>query len=383
MTKLLLLPGRVLDRIMDTRFMKWLADRPLMATLFLVAVVVFWSFPSYDVALVLHEHDANWNAVFLQAQHPFTDHAGLYDPESHSAKIGVRFVPALLMRAVSADTIVRVLLLQFALLVLFYFLLLRVMGRFFHSNRSALLFALPFCFVISGHVYASDYRGIFDVLALDLLLLSVLWRRSPGVIFILLLAYFTDVRALLASTSIIMLNTYLADQYKSIGAIIRSSLSRANLYIFSSWILYFLLLEALYLSFGLHSTSVDWVHYFTQNIPRIGYGLYIGLEGFLILAIMVQVKLYQTRFCGYALLLSMNFLMMFLAAMSVVDINRSLSYLLVFQILLLVILVRSFSWRTVMAALGWTLLISLFYDDFFPLVAQVYRMAFITHTISS
>jgi hypothetical protein len=325
--------------------------------------------------------DESWNAIFLQAQEPFVDHSKLYDPESHMAKLGFRFVPALLIRSLGISTIAQALILQLGLLILFYVLLITFLRKDLSQKETALLFALPIALIISGHVYASDYRGIFDTLALVFLLSAALLRRSIWVLPILLLAYFTDERALLASTSLILLNSWSMGQSGSLKELVRSLIAPDNLYILGSWVAYVLIRIILANTFGLTVTSVDLTYYFKENLVRMPYAFYIGLEGMWLLVLALIYHLFRAGKHVFAVLVGVNILGFVLGSMTVIDINRSMSYALVHTLLVLLMVDRYLPEKLKMELLGWAIIISLLYGDFLPLPIQLYRMHFITGTL--
>lgn len=381
MHEALRIPGRLLEAFLRSRLGRWAVRGPWQAPVLLIGIVVLFSFPSYDVALVLHEMDDNWQGVFTQVDAPFTDHTAQYPGESHSGKLAYRFVPALLLRALGVRTMQGAMIVQFVLMMVFHALLYHVLLQLLRDPRQALATALPFCFVITGHVYASDYRGIFDTLALDFLLLAILLRRTAWVIPALLLAFFTDERALMASPAIVLLGIFLDDQDRSMGSMIRGLCSRTALLIVGAWALYFGLRFSLGAVFGLRTESVDLWHYFKQNIPRLGYGLYIGLEGLYILAGMAATFLFRERRFAFLIAFLGCALLLHFFALSVVDINRSLSYLAPWLVLLMVVVARSYSWTTVVQALGWSIAVSFVYTDFWPLPVQLFRMAYVTRSL--
>lgn len=355
-------------------------DHPLWSTLLLILVVTLFSFPSYDVALVLHEMDDNWNALFLQASEPFIDHTNRYDAGSHMAKLSFRFVPALLMRVLGVDTIAAAVVLQFALMALFHTLLLLVFRVYLRAPRNALLYALPICFVVSGHVYASDYRGIFDTLALVFLLGALLLRGRALMILFLLLAYFTDERSIIASSSIFLI-AFLEHNTSSFQSIVRVILGKEGQLILASWIAYWIIRVSLASYFGLTVTSVDVTYYLMDNLPRLPYTVFIGMEGLLVLLFAKVISTWHARQWFFTLLIFLNYLAFLVVAMSVVDINRSFAYALLLQIFLLLSLERVNAPNTKWPLLAWTILLSIPYGDFLPLPAQIYRMVFVTGTL--
>lgn len=381
MAQLIALPGRVLERWYTSPFVGWISARTWRAALLLATIAYCFAFPSYDVVLILNEMEEAWRAIFQQVSAPFTDHSALYDPESHSSKLGFRFVPALLLKALGIDTIVGALLVQAGFVVVFYGLLFNVFRQLITQPSAAFILSLPVCFVIAGHVHASDYRGIFDIVALCLLLAATLLRRTPWVIPAVILAGFTDERALMASPTLILLELYLSGRYLSMRETLRVASSRPVVLLIVSWCSYFVLRFSLGRIFGLETASVDLLHYFGANLQHIPYAVYIAGEGYYLLIGAVFMLLMQRKAHAFLTLFTGQFLLLLLFALCVVDINRSLSYLIVWLVLITVILYREKPLEVVLGVCGWCLLINLAYADFYPLPLQIFRMAFVTDSL--
>lgn len=378
--KILSFPERLLRIILNTPFFVAIASNPFLAALTLSFIVLFWSFPSYDIAFVTNEMDECWKGIFLQSREPFVDHTHLYEDGSHNEKLGFRFVPPLIFQLLHINSLIPALIFQFATVILFYYLLILVMNKFFQDRIKAFFFTLPICFVVAGHVYASDYRGIFDTLALDFLLMAILVRTKSIVVIPLLLAYYTDERAIIASSALFLINVLDKNSFEKTGAILKELTSFSNSCLIISWILYGIIRYMLSVTFGLTS-GTGGTNLFIHQIDKTFYTLYVGLEGFLIPFVLIIFLLLKKRIYTFTFLLVSSFLLVFYAAQSVVDIGRSMSYVLLILIIILILLDKLYSKETVYRIITWVIIISLLYDEYYPLLAQLYRMKFITHSI--
>ncbi|MEP7167975.1 MAG: hypothetical protein ABI855_01265 [Bacteroidota bacterium] len=378
--KILSFPETLLRRIMNSGFFATIVSNPISAMFTLVAIVVFFSFPSYDIVLATHEMDVNWTSVFLQAREPFVNHNYLYESGSHSEKLAFRFVPALMLHILHIQTKLPALIFQFFTLVLFYYLLILVFNKLFKDRNKAFIFALPICFVFPGHVYVSDYRGIFDTLALDFLLMALLFRDKVYVIIPLLLAYFSDERALIASPAIFLLNLLEKNSFESIKSMFKGIFFSSNVYFFISWIAYIIIRFWLGKAFGLNSGSGG-APLFFEHLNRTFYAVYVGLEGFIIPFVLIILFLLRNRIYSFTALLIISFLSVLCISLAVIDINRSMSYVILLIVLILALLDKLYSKETAFRIIAWVILINLVHDDSYPFLAQLYRMKFITHTI--
>jgi hypothetical protein len=350
------------------------------AALTLAAIVLFFNFPSYDITLLTSENDEHWNAIFLQAKEPFVNHNHLYQEGAHETKLSFRFVPAIILNILNIDNKLKGLVFQFFTLIIFYYLIILNFIKLFKNRVKAFIFSLPICFVISGHVYISDYRGIFDTLALDFLLISLYFRKSFIVIIPLLLAYFTDERSLIASPGIFIINIIQRDKFKEIKLIIYEYLYHANKYLFTSWALYLILRLFLIIKIGLVTDTVG-VTLFLEQINKTLYTIYVGLEGFVVPLTLILYSLLKLRIYAFTCLLMSYFLLICWVAQSVYDISRSMSYALIFIIILLVLTNKIYSKKFVNKLIFGITFINIISVFSYPLVAQLYRMKFITQSI--
>jgi hypothetical protein len=371
----LLLPEKILTLFIRSKFASIITANAYIASIALVLLVVLSSFPSYDVFLASPEKSEDWKAIFLQIKAPFIDHNHLYQHGSHAEKLAFRLIPALLLKATHVDTVFKAMLFQFASLILFYYSLTCLFIQLFQDKIKCFYYALPICFVIAGHVYCSDIAGFFDTLALSFLLIALRYRHHTLLLIPLLLAYFTDERALIVSPLILLINLFEKGAIKNTKAILHQTLSKPNLILVLSWVLYGIMRIGLAYAFTLH-TGTGGLTYFFEQGSKTGYTLYIGLEGFIIAFMMSVMYLLKKRYITFTLLVLSNFTLIFIVSQSVIDINRSMSYVLLLIILLIMMLDKFFTTNTVKTIIAWTILINLLYDDFYPLFAQVYRIYF-------
>lgn len=357
-----------------------IASNQFYAVALLITIVVFWHFPSYDVILVLKERSLGWDAIFLQSKEPFIDHSHLYHEGSHEAKLTFRFVPAIIMNILCLDNRLKVIIFQFLAMVLFYFLLLLILNQFLKDRIKALVFAMPICFVVAGHAYASNYIGYFETLALDFLLMAVLFRNKIYAIIPLLLAYFTDERALIASPAIFLTNVFEKNSFENIKSIFKGFLFFSNVSLFISWGLYFLIRFFLVAVFDL-KTITEGTNNFFDQISATFYTIYIGLECFVVPFILIIFRLLKKRIYSFTVLLILSFLLVFYVAQSVADIDRSMCYAILILLSILVLLDKLYSKETVYKIIALVTIVNMLYDGSYPLLAQLYRMKFITHSI--
>lgn len=370
------LPYKYLTAALDSNIGKRVMSGFIPVTITLIAIVVFYSFPSYDIALLTNEMESGWKAIFLQGEKPFVHIP--YGSGSHEEKLAFRFIPAVLLNIIGCKTILSGLIFQFFTLIVFYILLVLNFYSHFKDWRKTFVYCLPICFVISGHVYVSDYRGFFDTLALDFLLLSLLFRNYWFSIITLLLAFYTDERSIVASPAIAIIalvnSNYLDKKVLNIVKL------KPIQILVISWLLYLVIRFILISQVGLQPAKGR-IDYFFEQIHLSFYTFYIGLEGFIIPLFIIGYHLIKNKKYTFLLLFFTSFFLVYFVAQSVFDINRSMSYLILFLISLLLLVEKLKPQETAYRIISWVIVISILYDDFYPLVLQIIRMKFITHTI--
>lgn len=380
MTRYLELFSSLIEKGLRSFFFIALTKHPIIIVLTLISIVIFWSFPSYDVAILLGEMEGNWNSIFLQVQEPFTNHNHLYHYGSHSEKLAFRFVPALMMKALGIKTLIPALIFQFFTLIFFYIALTLSFIKIFRDKAKVLLYSIPICLVVSGHVYCSDYRGIFDTLALTFLITSLLFKDKPYVILFLLLAYFTDERAIIASPALILIALLESNKYHNLKSMLTVAFKSTNKFVLISWIFYLGIRYGLSYQYGLE-TRIGTKFIFFDQINHTLYTFYIGLEGFIIPLIFILVYLIKKQAYTFSLLIVASYAIICIVAQSVHDISRSMSYTILFIIFTLVTFDNLISKKKVYPIILIVIIICAVYDDYYPLLAQVYRMIYITQTL--
>jgi hypothetical protein len=300
---------------------------PVMAVL----VSLFSAFPSYDIANK-PEMSENWVAILNQVQDPFK--ANQYFEGSHAANLSFRLTPVLLARILRVETINGFLILQFASFLLFMVVVAKAFQRITADFVVQALLTFGLSLTFAGNVLCSDYRGMFDVLSFLFLTVAITFNNSMIIYGSLLLAFFTDERALIASGLVYVF--FIVERSPAISAIHVKSFFLFHqaklLAITGSWITYLVLRLILSNYFGLSTNSAGMINYlFSETINQINIfplALWTGLEGFWLMIILSLVIIFQHNnrllFFAYSLCLAaVSFV-----AIWVFDITRSMAYLL-------------------------------------------------------
>lgn len=66
--KIISYPGFLLHKLTETSLFLTVVSNPIFASISLASIVVFFSFPSYDIAFMTHDMDHNWAAFFCKSK---------------------------------------------------------------------------------------------------------------------------------------------------------------------------------------------------------------------------------------------------------------------------------------------------------------------------
>lgn len=159
-----------------------------------------------------------WHRVNGQIDHPFvTDTTN--DPESHEARLTFRLVPPLIGALLPTENLLYRMLWLFVVQnicgFLFFYLLIAFAER--TVDNRVFSFLLPWCFVplYVGKTFFNDAYFFFDGLAYFFLFLAVYSRRPVFVFAGLLLAFFTDERAIIGSGFVLLYHVLQARREKA------------------------------------------------------------------------------------------------------------------------------------------------------------------------
>ena len=157
---------------------------------------------------------------------------------------------------------------------------------------------------------------------------------------------------------------------KNLIVLIKSSFLIVTLEV---WIFYFILRLWLTIAYGL-TTDVGGINLFFEQINKIFYTVYIGLEGFIIPYGLITFLLLKRKIYVFNLMITSYFFLIVYVAQSVYDISRSMSYILLFVVILIMLIDKYYPKFIVEKIIGWVAVINIFSLFTYPLFAQLYRV---------
>jgi len=281
---------------------------------------LFFTFPALDS---YEKFNKQWEHIENQSKNPFVMND--YESGSHASKLPFRLTPALSIRMLNLGKPGSIFL-QYLSLFLFLIVLVFKGGKVIQDDVSLVFVVLAFSFSFVCSVIVSDSRGIFDGLAYFLILLTLLSTSFFSVMIFQFLASFTDERALIAS-SLVIIFFQLRKVNPTNVSIVKFLKPTIQTYgIIVSWVLYFAIRFYLHYAHGLE-TGTGRVLLIKEHFPILYIGLWTGLEGLWV--IIGAAIIYLVHYKKYFILSSIIFCSSILVfvAIGVIDTTRSMAYL--------------------------------------------------------
>jgi hypothetical protein len=297
----------------------------LIAPMITVFVILFLTAPSY-YALTKDfkpcSDCVNFQDEINRADHLFKPNQ--YREVSHMANTQLRITVPLIAKLIGTRSKIVIFIIQEILGVAFLIITCLLSYRLTKDKVTAAIMTLSIGFVYAGKAAFVDIEGMLDSFAYFFLILALFTRFKPLILVSLLSAYFTDERALLAS-SLVAIFYFLEFHELNKGRINFYSFIKARVfYILLSWMVYFLIRFILFKLYGLHSPSSGVV---VPDIHQLGYIFWDGLQGFWLLVVFGVVYLMIERHYFIILLLTISFLVMVISTSMVYDFTRSIAYI--------------------------------------------------------
>lgn len=369
---------RMLDRW--TQRPRW----RLAATGVILLAALFVAFPSIDAV-----GGERWDSMQLVGQEPFIDHG--FAPDSHASKNVFRITVPILGEALGLSP-AGYMVLHALFGVLLIFTLLVALERVTSDRVTAFLLALASCMTYAGVVSFIETRAMFDGVALALLLVAFAWPRVPVIVTMVFLAGWTDERTLFASGFLIAMFWFQRVAQEPIaGAELApeegSDRRTAQIIAVLAGVLaYGLSRIAVVIAFDLpqHTGGVGPAILFDQ-INNAAVGLWTGLEGLWVALSLAVVLMWRASFRLLALftVAVTGFISVF--AVSVVDITRSMGFLLPSVVLSAAVLAAMLGQPTLRRVAGICLALSVAWPVYYvggkntiwwmyPLPVQAFRL---------
>jgi hypothetical protein len=288
----------------------------LKLSLFVVFFTLFFAFPPYSSPI----DNSTWDAVFMQIKHPFqTIDAPAY---SHTSKLTFRLFPVLLGYVFGLSKNGFIVFLH-AIGFCIIYLSMIYFNKILKDKFKSLLLSFSLGCIYFGKVSFVEFRGIFDGIALLLLIIPLLYRNYVLTFCTILCASWTDERALIAS-SLIFISFLFEFFYSNIE---KKKIKYQLIAILISWITYFILRFFIANVFHLKtSTGGISLEILALNFEYFPLSFWGAFEGFWFLILFYLFTIWKTnKLLSIGMYLSIFLLI--IASYLVIDVTRSLAFL--------------------------------------------------------
>jgi len=306
----------------------------LAITIIAVLVILFLTAPSY-FALTKGFKPCS-DCVDFQQEINRADHLfkpTKYPEYSHMANTQFRLTVPLIAKLIGTRSKIVIFCIQEIFGIIFLLITCLLSYRLTKDKIISAILTLSIGFIYAGKAAFVDIEGLTDSFAYFFLILALFTRFKPLILISLLLAYFTDERALLSS-SLIAIFYFL--EFLEIDKINFYSFIKARVfYMLLSWVLYFTIRFILFNLYGLNNPSTGIV---LPNLHNLAYIFWDGLQGFWLLVVFGTLyTIIEKRFFILSLLI-IAVLVIVISTSMVYDLTRSIAYIfpLIFVSLFLV-----------------------------------------------
>lgn len=332
------------DRLLSGRL--WL----LIATAIATATSLFGAFPTYDN---LPRYDRDWAAVQHNADHPF-DQKGLISTDrafNFTFRVTVPLLGGLLGLSRNGYLVVQGLF-GVALLAATAHLVDRLTG----SRRLGALTAITVGLMWAGSCAFVELRANFDAVAISLLVLAMASRRWPVVLLCTFLATWTDERALPAAAFVLLFHHVV--ESRDLNPV-RALKDPRCLAVGGAVVLHVVTRYAASAAFDIVQPSNFNLHHAADQLGILPVGSWTALEGLWFFVAIGAVALVKARQRLVALAYLGTIAAVLIANITVVDVTRSMAYLLPAGLAGMAVVVRYCDPKVVRTTLYVALLVTL------------------------
>ena len=222
---------------------------------------------------------------------------------------------------------IKSIIIRFIVGILLFGLCGKIIFDYTKDRISAILFSITLALTNLGATSFCEHRGIFDGIAIFLVILSFYFKNHFFIIFTLILAFFTDERTLI-STGFLL--TYgMLNANKGLG-VIRRLFNNYNFSILTALMIYIFIRYQINFAYGLELSEVNQLKYgwkLLNQINNVPVAIWTGLEGFWIIILLNIILLYKNQNFFSGLIFISTIIFLIIMGNSVGDTSRSMLYL--------------------------------------------------------
>ena len=260
----------------------------LLYTMFYCSFVsLFFAFPSFDA---WDESSGRLSSFLLQCE-------GITEfwEENKISNINYRLTVPIFVGLVGGGHITSIVL-RYVIGILLFGLCGKIIYNYTKDRTSALLFSLTLALTNPGVTSFCEYRGIFDGIAIFLIVLPLYFKNGYLITLVTLFAFFTDERTLICAGFLFTYGILNARQELGLKYKI---FNNYNLSVLSAIILYVFIRYQINAAYGLELAEYSqydergWK--LLNQINNVPAAIWTGLEGFWIIVALNLILLYKNK----------------------------------------------------------------------------------------
>tara|TARA_B100002051_G_scaffold134631_1_gene127896 strand:- start:717 stop:1751 length:1035 start_codon:yes stop_codon:yes gene_type:complete len=282
-------------------------------------VSLFFAFPSYDSIDPTYRRLSH----FIEQCNSVHEY-WLAHPISN---INYRITVPIIINILNASY-VEAFLIQYICGVLLFLISIKLIYKFTNDKISALLFSLALALSYPGITSFCELRGIFDGVAIFLVVLTLYLNNPILIISTIVLGSFTDERAFFASGFLLAYGIVAERGYYVVK---NRKINKYNLFVILGLITYLVIRYIITIKYGLtmqdqHDLGVvGWK--LLDQINNIPIAIWTGLEGLWILPLVCIIYTFEKKNLNFNLFYIGTLIFLIILGNSIVDTTRGLIYI--------------------------------------------------------
>ena len=298
----------------------------ILSTVLALAGALFFAFPGYK-EITQGDYPKGWDAVLEKSANPFLNMGDKYGNGSHDSKLTFRLTVPLIAHGLRLG-VYGLIILQFCAGVISLGLSVWIGYQFTRDKVIGLLTGLLFAGTYAGTTAFVELRGIFDGIAIFFLLLALSSKNFIIISTAAFLASWTDERGWIA-LSLVLLYHAIPEPGQKFTLTWRDFVKRPTIAVATGAIGYVVTRLVIASVFSLEtSTGGVGLSLFIDQFNQFPMGTWTALEFGWVLVVLSCILLIRFRAFLYVTLYLVALAVIIIVSLSVVDITRSMAYLI-------------------------------------------------------
>ena len=300
----------------------------IFCPVFIIILIHFFSTPAYfalSPKCVPCLDCCNMQEKINRKDHLLESVSANYEASTHMAKTEFRLTIPFLAKIFSIKTKYGIYLLQLLAGFIFFFSLTFFLLKITNDKLITLLLTMSFGFIYPGYSFVAEMEGFFDSFAYLFLLIAMLDINIAFIGLALFFAFWTDERAVIASSLVLFWWQYKQNNETGKNFFIPTKQSYVFIFVLGAYLLIrYLLIN--YCHFKNQFSGAGF-SVFTITINYFGIAFWQAFEGFWLLVSLALYFLIKTKKYNQLIIFLFLNTLIFFIAMMVADTSKSISYI--------------------------------------------------------